>query len=94
MPRINQKAQEYADEDFRRELYICMANIGLRYDKDLSELSGIPNSTMAKKIHSPSGLTVAQLRKIISAVWPDPVAVLKFLGYSEKDIKKIGEKVK
>lgn len=89
MPRIPQYEEQYANEDFRRELYGCLVSIGLRYDKDLAELSGIPASTMAKKMKSLSGLTVEQLRKIIAAVRPDPIATLKFLGYSSKDIKKI-----
>lgn len=88
MPRIYPRADIYADEDFRKEILRRLADFGLRYDQDLSELSGIPNATMSRKLKNPSGFTVRQLRLIVRAVCPNPKEMLKFLGYTNKEINR------
>lgn len=91
MPRIRQYADQYADEDFRREILRSLADFGLRYDQDLAELSGIPTATMSRKLKDPTGFTVRQLRQIVKAISPDPKEMLRFLGYTNKEIKKMEE---
>ena len=87
MPRINQYASRYASADFLREIRIRMVSLGMRYDQDLAEATGIPSSTIALKLKAPDTLTIAQLRKIVAAIAPDPSVALAFLGYSTKQIK-------
>ncbi len=89
MPRIHQYADQYADEDFRRELYRNLADQGLRHDQDLAEVSGIPVATMSRKIKDPAGFTVRQLRQIVAGIKPSPYAMLRFLGYTAKEINRM-----
>lgn len=87
MPRNRQNADKYSREDFRKEILVGMASIGLRYDQELAEISGIPNSTISGKLKEPEKFTVLQLRKVIKAVPLDPGAVLRLLGYDTKQIR-------
>ena len=80
MPRIRQNAEKYADSDFLREIRVRMAYLNIPYAQDLADMAGIPNSTLAGKLREPGKFTVAQLRKIIKTVNPDPDVLLRFLG--------------
>ncbi|MBR2048310.1 MAG: hypothetical protein IJ960_06895 [Oscillospiraceae bacterium] len=91
MPRIRQYAQQYADEDFRKAVFHGLVNQGLRHEKDLADLSGIPTATVNRKMKDPSSFTVSQLRLVITAAGLEPADVLRFLGYTTKQIKKMEE---
>ena len=80
MPRIRQNAQQYARDDFLREVRVRMAYLNIPCNQDLADLAGIPNSTLAGKLRNPDSMTVSQLRKIVQVIDPDPEVLLKFLG--------------
>ena len=48
---------------------------------------GLPKSTMRKRLINPESLTIQDLRSMIRVLNLSPVAVLKFLGWSDKAIK-------
>lgn len=88
MPRIKQKAQQYADEDFRVEVRVRQGYYDLMSQQALAAAAGIPRPTLRKRLLEPETMTVEELRKLIGTLTPDPGAVLRLLGYSSKDIKK------
>lgn len=89
MSRLRLPPEESADEKFRKELRIRQGYYNLMTQKALAESAGIPPSTFSKRLAHPEDITVADLRKIIDAVEPDPAAVLALVGYSSKQIKRM-----
>ena len=88
MPRIRQKEAEYRQNDFLAAIREGQAKADLMKVSSLSEASEIPYSTMYSRLRDPDKLTAEEFRKLIRTIELDPVEVLKFLGYTTKDIKK------
>ena len=92
MPRIRQYAEKYSNEDFLREIRSKQGYYNLRTQEELGNAMGIPKSTMRKRLINPESLTIQDLRSMIRVLNLSPVAVLKFLGWSDKAIKSaLGE---
>lgn len=94
MPRIRQYEAQYAETDFRKELYRRMTD---RYDtvsiRALARESGISQSSLNNHLrHNIVNLDVGVLQKIIPLLKPDPAAVLKLLGYTGEDIRRFKKK--
>lgn len=89
MPRIRQYAAEYARNDFQRAIRRAQVDADLMRKNKLAEAADIPYSTLWKRLEHPEDMTLGDLQKLIR-VLPIPVeAVLTFLGYAAKDIKKM-----
>lgn len=93
MPRIRQYAEKYTDDDFRKVIRHGLTDLGYRYDSELAEVTTMSVTTACRKVRAPSTMSLEQLRSVIAALDPDPVAVLRFLGYSMKDIRRIAERL-
>lgn len=91
MPRLKQLEGKYAEEDFRREVRIRQGYYDLMSQQALAEYAGLPRTTLAKRLSAPEGMTVEELRKLVTAIKPDPLIILGLLGYAQKDIKKMKE---
>lgn len=89
MPRINQKADEYARADFQREIRTRQGFYDLMSLRALAEASGIPHTTLWAKLKDPDKLEVADLRKLVKVICPDPLILLALLGYSKQDIRRV-----
>ena len=87
MPRIRQNAEQYAVEDFKKELRIRRAEYELQSVQSLSDVTGIPLTTLWKKVKEPMTFRVSDLSAIVKAVHPDVKVVLALLGYTSKEIK-------
>ena len=87
MPRIRQYAEKYSNEDFLREVRSKQGYYNLRTQEELGNAMGLPKSTMRKRLINPESLTIQDLRSMIRVLNLSPVAVLKFLGWSDKAIK-------
>lgn len=86
MPRIRQNAEQYAVEDFKKELRIRRAEYELQSVQSLSDVTGIPLTSLWKKLKEPLTLRVSDLEAIVKAVHPDARIVLALLGYTTKEI--------
>lgn len=91
MPRIRQNQESYLRKDFIAAVQIGQGNAGLMQKKELADASGIPYSTLRKRMNDPENLTVAELRKLVSAIPLAPEALLTFVGYNTKAIKAMKE---
>ena len=87
MPRIRQYEEKYSNEDFLREIRSKQGYYNLRTQEELGNAMGLPKSTMRKRLINPESLTIQDLRSMIRVLNLSPVAVLKFLGWSDKAIK-------
>lgn len=92
MPRIRGKAKEYAEEDFRKAVRVQQGYYDLMSQQALADAAGIPRPTLRKRLLEPEGMTVAELRKLVAAICPDPEAVLSLVGYSSKEIRQFRNK--
>lgn len=89
MPRIRQNADVYLRNDFIRAIRLGQVETNLMQKKKLADASGIPYSTLWKRLEHPEDLTITELRKLVGAIHLSPESVLAFVGYSTKDIKKL-----
>ena len=90
MPRIRQLERQYAENDFRKEIFRCMVE---RYEKvsvrKLAEEAQISQSSLNGHLrHDIINLDVGCLQLIIPILKPDPGVVLRLLGYSSQDITR------
>lgn len=87
MPRIRQYTENYAAEDFRREMRSRMGYHDLS-QRALAEKTDIAQSTISNRIRDPNDITVGELRSLNKTLGLNPAIVLALLGYSKKDIKE------
>ena len=87
MPRIRQYAQNYAAEDFRREVRARMGYFDLS-QRDLAEQTCMSQSTVSSRIRDPNDITVGELRSMNQVLELDLMIVLALLGFSKKQIRK------
>ena len=84
MPRIRQNAERDAKKDFQKAIGKAQVDADLTQKKMLAEASGIPYSTLWKRLNTPDDMSLAELRKLL-AVLPIPAdALLSFVGYPIK----------
>lgn len=86
MPRIRQYAENYAAEDFRREVRARMGYHDLS-QADLASKTPMSQSTISNRLRDPNDITVGELRSLNKALGLDPVVVMALLGYARKDLK-------
>lgn len=91
MPRIRQNAEQYQKEDFIRAVQMGQAQTGLMHKNALADAAGMARSTLYERLDKPELLRVSELRGLIATIPIDPGAMLRFLGYPAKDIKKFKE---
>ena len=87
MPRIRQKADVYRNEDFRRDVLARLAKLGIQ-QHDLAEHLGVCDGTISVMLHNPEKIQVERLRKMIAFLGLEPGCILRFAGFSAKDVKK------
>lgn len=91
MPRIHQYAERYAKEDFQSEIRQRQGQYNLMSVRSLAKASGMAATTLGAKLKDPDKLEVADLRKLVAAIRPDPAVLLALVGYTGKEIKKFME---
>ena len=91
MPRIRQYAERDAMEDFMGELNAQRARFGYDTQRSLAPVLGVCQATAGNYIRNPETIPFGVLRAIVKAVKPDPGILLKALGYTTQDIKKLAK---
>ena len=89
MPRIKQNNDVYMRNDFIAAVHTGQGIAGVLQKKELAEASGIPYSTLRKRLEKPEDLSIDELRKLIYAIPLDPESILRFLGFSTKRINEM-----
>lgn len=92
MPRIKQLANQYANEDFIKELRKKMIDYGYSSFAEVARMIQVDPRTLYRRVETPDKFTVSILRSIIALLCPDPGIVLTLLGYTQKDIKRFKER--
>lgn len=91
MPRIRQNNLTYQKKDFLLEIDVRCAYAGLKSNEDVGKLLGITGRTVANHRENPGKMQVCVLQKMIKTLKLDPGVVLRFLGYSNQDIRKFAK---
>lgn len=91
MPRIRQYAQRDARSDFKKAIGRAQVDAELTQKKCLAEAIGIPYSTLWNRLENPDGMSLEDFRRLLTVLPIPPEALLSFVGYSAKDIRKLKE---
>lgn len=91
MPRIKQFADDYARKDFQKAIGRAQVDADLTQKKMLAEASGIPYSTLWKRLENPEDMTMREYAKLLSVIPVPAEALLAFVGYKLKEIRKAQE---
>lgn len=91
MPRIRQYAERDAKTDFQKAIGRARVDADLTQKKMLAEASGIPYTTLWNRLENPEDMSLAQFRKLLAVIPIPAEALLAFVGYSSKDIRKLQE---
>lgn len=86
MPRIRQLANQYANEDFVKEIRKRMIDLNYVSIADVAKTINVDPRTLYRRINDPGKFCVKDLRKLIPLLRLNPDAILALLGYSKKDI--------
>lgn len=92
MPRIRQLTNQYANEDFVKELRKKMIDYNYTSFKEVAQTVQIDPRTLYRRVENPDKFCVSVFRKIIPILQPDPGIVLSLLGYTKQDIKRFKER--
>lgn len=92
MPRIRQLADQYAKADLQREIDVRCAYQGFKTNEELGKAMDVCCSSVGNYKKEPDKMQVKILRRMVQVLQPDPGILLKFLGYSSKDIKAFAKR--
>lgn len=91
MPRLRQYADRDAMKDFVGEINAQRARFGYDTQRSLAPVLGVCQATAGNYIRNPETIPFGVLRAIVKAIRPDPGILLKALGYTTQDIKKLAK---
>ena len=88
MSKIPSKEPVYALNQFLRHIESRAAWFGLSTAEDLGAKIQVTGTTVRQYRKNPEKMQLKTLRAYIKLLKLDPVVVLRFLGYTQKDINK------
>jgi Holliday junction resolvasome RuvABC DNA-binding subunit len=88
MSRPKGYAAEEAKRAFCRELEHCMLDIGIGSKKALALRAGKDPRTMYRKFEDISRFDIGDLSQLKEILRPNPIILLKAIGYSQKEIDR------
>lgn len=91
MPRIRQNADRDAMRDFAREFASRCKWYEYDSQEEIGDALGISQRTAGNWLRDPSVISLAKMRVIVKVLNPDPGVILKALGYSTSDIRKLAK---
>ncbi len=86
MARILQYKDKYLASDFRKAIDIGKAQCGIKMDKNVAQMIDMTPEQICRRFGDTNKFTPIELRKLIQAINLSPYDVLKFMGYSDKQI--------
>lgn len=88
MPKIASKEPEYALSHFLRHIKAKEAWYGLTTAEDLGAKVAVTGTTVRQYRKNPEKMQLKTLQAYIKVLKLDPLVVLRYLGYSQRDINK------
>lgn len=88
MARLRTEPETAAREAFRKEIRVRRAELDMN-QRGLADSLGVVPSVMSKLLAEPDKISVERLRKIVKTLAPDPIVILKLLGYDNRELKRL-----
>ena len=89
MPRIRQNADRDSMRDFVDEVNAQCGRHGYKSQRSLGDALGVCQATAGNYLKKPECIPFGTLRSMVKLLRLDPVIILKALGYTAADIKKL-----
>ena len=89
MPRLRQNADRDTMRDFVSEINAQRGRFGLTSQRVFGKSIGIAQSTAGKYLKDPEAMPLSVLRSLVKTLKPDPIVLLKALGYTTKEIASL-----
>ena len=91
MSRAKGYALEDARSEFVKELEHCMLDVGIVSKKELAIRAGKDSRTMYRRFEDVSKMDIGYLSALKDILCPNPLKLLKAIGYSQKEIQRAME---
>lgn len=91
MAKYEYIADQDAMKEFVGEINAQCWRYGYKTQAELGNALQISQPTAGKYLRNPDDMTFSTLRRLVKVLKPDPLIVLRALGYSSRDIKKLFE---
>lgn len=72
----------------RKELEHCMLDVGITSKKELAERAGKDPRTIYRRFEDISKMDISDLSALKDILCPNPLILLKAIGYTQKDIQR------
>lgn len=92
MAKYEYIADQDALKEFVGEINAQCWRYGYKTQTELGKALGVSQVTAGKYRKDPTDMTFATLRRLIKVLKPNPLILLRALGYSSRDIKQLFEK--
>lgn len=93
MPRIRQLASQYADKDFWTEIDRQSGAMGLKSNAKIGKAVDVTGGSIGNYRKEPERIQVRTIRKIVEVFKPNIEVLLRFFGYSKKDIERFAKSI-
>lgn len=91
MPRIRQLNDKYRQNDFLDELAAQCARKGYATCRELGQAVDMSASSICGYRREPGKIRLETMQNLVAVLKPDIAVVLRFLGYSEKEIRRFAD---
>lgn len=89
MSRLRQNSDRDTMRDFVSEINAQRGRFGLTSQRVFGKSIGIAQSTAGKYLKDPEAMPLGVLRLLVKTLKPNPIVLLKALGYTTKDIASL-----
>lgn len=91
MPRIRQYEDKYIQEDLLKEIGSRCVWAGFKTNEELGNALGVTGASIGNYKRDPGKIQLKTMQRMVTALKLDPGVVLRFLGYSNRDIKNFAK---
>lgn len=88
MSRSKGYAVEEARASFRKELEKCMIDADICGKAELAQMASMKYRTLYRRFESIDDIRLSELRDLVKVLRPNPMILLRLVGYSVKDIQR------
>lgn len=89
MAKFEHIAEQESVKEFVAEVNAQCWRYGYKTQESFGNAIGVSQVTAGAYLRDPRNMAFSTLRRLVKAVKPDPVLLLKAVGYTVNDIKKI-----
>lgn len=89
MAKFEHVAEQDSIREFLEEVNAQCWRYGYKTQEALGNAIGVSQVTAGTYLRNPRNMTLSTLRRLVKVLKPDPVVLLKAVGYSPGEIKKV-----